>query len=67
MSRQGVSVKLRKLREASGLTQEQLAKKVGVSQGYLAHLESGGRTNPSLALIRRLAKALKVKVGELLE
>lgn len=58
---------LKRLREAKGLTQEQLARKVGVSQGYLAHLESGGRTNPSLPLLRRLAKALKVKVGELLE
>jgi transcriptional regulator with XRE-family HTH domain len=30
-------------------------------------LETGARKNPSLDLLERLAKALKVKVGELLE
>lgn len=58
---------LKKFREAQGLTQEQLGKKVGVADAYITMLESGVRQNPSIDLLKRLAKALKVKVGELLE
>jgi transcriptional regulator with XRE-family HTH domain len=58
---------LKKLRIAKGLTQEQLGNKVGVSDAYITMLETGARKNPSLDLLERLAKALKVKVGELLE
>jgi len=58
---------LKKLRTAKGLTQEQLGNKVGVSDAYITMLETGARKNPSLDLLERLAKALKVKVGELLE
>ena len=58
---------LKKLRIAKGLTQEQLGNKVGVSDAYITMLETGARKNPSLDLLGRLAKALKVKVGELLE
>jgi transcriptional regulator with XRE-family HTH domain len=48
------------------MTQVQLAEKVGTTQEYIAMLESGVRKNPSLELLRRMAKALKVKVGALL-
>ena len=58
---------LRKLRETRGLTQVELARRARVPQGYLAQLESGVKTNPSLDVLKRLARALKVKVGELLE
>jgi len=55
---------LKRLREERGLTQEQLAKRSGVSHGYLARLEIGMH-DPSLSTLARLAKALKVTVGEL--
>jgi transcriptional regulator with XRE-family HTH domain len=58
---------LKKLRINAGLTQEELAKKGGVTYAYISMLESGAKKNPSLALVKKLAKALKVKVGELLE
>jgi transcriptional regulator with XRE-family HTH domain len=38
-----------------------------VPPGYLADLENGKRTNPSLDVLKRLARALGVPVGELLE
>jgi transcriptional regulator with XRE-family HTH domain len=66
MSPRRFAVKLRKIREQRGLTQEALAEKVGVSRGYLSRLEMG-RHDPPLSLLRRLAKALGVKVGRLLE
>jgi len=57
---------LRRLRIWRKLTQAQLAAKFGVHEMTISKLERGDR-QPSLALLRRLAKALKVKVGELLE
>jgi len=54
-------------REAKGLTQENLAKRAKVARSYLAKLEAGHSTNPSLAVLKRLAKALGVPVAKLLE
>jgi transcriptional regulator with XRE-family HTH domain len=59
-------VRLRQLRESRGMTQETLARKIGVTRGYLSRLEMG-RHNPPLSRLRKLAKALKVSVAELVE
>ncbi len=58
---------LKKLREEKGLTQEQVAKQGGITKPYLSQLESGARENPSLPVLKRLAKALGVRVIELLD
>ena len=57
-------MRLKRLRTAHGMTQVDLAKRAKVTQGSIAQLE-GGLRNPSLAMLRRLAKALKVTVAEL--
>jgi transcriptional regulator with XRE-family HTH domain len=59
-------MKLKKLREARGLTQEELARKAGISRAYLARLEIGLH-DPHLSRLRKLAKALRVKVSELVD
>jgi len=58
---------IKALRKAKGLSQVQLAKRARIAQPYLVRLESGERKNPSLATLKRLAKALGVPVAELLE
>lgn len=58
---------LRQLREKRGLSQRALADEVDVTGAYIAQLETGVRTNPSLVVLQRLAKALKVSVAELME
>jgi transcriptional regulator with XRE-family HTH domain len=58
---------LKDLREDKGLSQDALAKKADVTQPYIAMLERGKKKNPSLAILKRLAKALGVPVTELLE
>jgi len=63
----GLKTTLRTLRDLKGMTQEQVAKKAGVTKFYISQLETGLRKNPSLPVLRRLAKALGVKVGRLLE
>ena len=60
------AVRLKQLREERELTQEKLAKRSGVSHGYLARLEIGMH-DPSLSMLAKLAKALKVSVAELVE
>ena len=67
MAPQRLSTVIRRLREREDMTQETLARKAGVTQGYIAQLESGLRKNPSLPIFKKLAKALGVPVGELLE
>ena len=56
---------VKRLRNQRGLTQVELAKKAKVSQAFIAQLETGEQTNPTLDTVKRLAKALKVTVGEL--
>lgn len=60
----GFIMRLKKLRAARGMTQEQLAAKAGISRVFLARLETG-KQDPTLTTLKNLAKALKVKVGEL--
>jgi transcriptional regulator with XRE-family HTH domain len=59
-------MKLRQMRERRGMTQAALAAKVGVSRGYLSRLEMG-RHDPPLSRVQRLARALKVKPGDLID
>ena len=57
---------VKKMREEQGVTQAQLAKKAGVTEAYVSMIEGGVRKNPSLPILKRLARALGVPVGELL-
>ncbi|MEK7338448.1 MAG: helix-turn-helix transcriptional regulator [candidate division NC10 bacterium] len=65
-TRRRFTVRLRALRAKRGMSQDALAKRAGISRGYLLRLEAG-RQDPTLGILTKLAKALKVKVGELLE
>lgn len=44
-----------------------LAKKARVAQSYIWTLERGEKRNPGIDVLQRLAKALKVKVTDLLQ
>lgn len=60
--------RLRELRQAAGLTQQQLADRAGLHRVHVAHLETGGRRPDRLNLdtARRLADALGVGLEALL-
>jgi transcriptional regulator with XRE-family HTH domain len=58
---------VKRLRERRDLSQNDLAKRARISQAYLSRLEAGRQSNPSIAVLRRLAKALGLPVTELLE
>jgi transcriptional regulator with XRE-family HTH domain len=55
---------LKALRARRGLTQADLADKADLSRGYLIRLEQG-KQDPTLGVLRRLAKALKVPLTRL--
>jgi transcriptional regulator with XRE-family HTH domain len=56
--------RLKALRTARKLNQVTLAKRAGVTQPYIVAMEKG-RENPTLDVLERLAKALKVSLAEL--
>lgn len=58
--------KVRELRQQYSLSRKMLAESAGVSERYLAQLESG-TGNASIILLRRLATALNVRVTYLLD
>ena len=59
-------MRIKELRAERELSQEELADRAGISRQYLSRLEIG-RHDPSLSTLVKLAKALGVKPGELLE
>lgn len=61
-----LAMKIKQCREARGLTQGALARKVGLSLGYVARLEIAMH-DPPLSTVAKLAKALRVSVAELVE
>lgn len=59
-----IAENLKKFREEQGMSQRELARRVGVNQTMIAHIENGLRI-PSLAVSLDLAEALKTTVDEL--
>lgn len=52
-----IGIQVRDLRKKAGLTQIELAKKLGVSQQVLSRLESGEADNPTVSTLERIAQA----------
>lgn len=55
---------IKTLREKSGMTQEELAKKANVNRSLLNQLETGKLTNTSTNTLEKLAKALNCDVRD---
>ena len=60
-----IGQRVRKFRKAYGLSQEELAEKVGISTTHMSHIETGN-TKLSLQVLVDLALALEVKTDDLL-
>jgi transcriptional regulator with XRE-family HTH domain len=61
----GLAENLKKLRKQRKLSQEELAKKSGVTYSTLIKLESGVNKNPTIRTIQQIAAALEVTLDEL--
>jgi len=60
-----LSANIRQLRQARGLTQQQMSKLSELPRATWANLESGG-SNPTLTVLHRVAVALQVPIEELI-
>jgi DNA-binding XRE family transcriptional regulator len=59
-----MKTRIKELRSREGLTQEELARLVGVRRETILFMEKG-RYNPSLKLAYRVSRALKAKIEEI--
>ena len=62
-----VALQIAALREKAGLSQRELALKLGTSQQQISRLESPAYEGHSLSMLRRVARALSAKVRVVLE
>lgn len=56
--------RVRELRLAAGLKQDEFADKCGFARSYMSRVETGG-ANPSLDAIQTIATALRVPIRDL--
>ena len=57
---------IRRIRLEKVLSQADLWRKLGVDRAYMSNLEHG-KKNPTLSTIEKIAKALEVKLEELMQ
>lgn len=55
-----------RLRKERGLSQEAFADHAGIHRTYISDIERGAR-NPTVVVVEKIAKALGVKAGSLLD
>lgn len=60
-----IGQKIRKFRRAQGLSQEELAEKIGISVTHMSHIETGN-TKLSLPVFVDIAKVLDVQTDDIL-
>lgn len=56
---------IQKLRKSLGYSQEKFVEIVKISRTHIGHIEQG-RKSPSLKTLEKIARVLKVKMGDLL-
>lgn len=56
--------KIQKVRKSTGMTQEDVAYKIGISRAYMGYIEQG-RYSPSLEVLEKIARVLKIKMSDL--
>lgn len=65
--RERFGMNVRRVRRAQDITQEELAHRAGIHRTYLSGLERDGDKNPTLYVVGRIAAALNVTVGSLVD
>lgn len=61
-----MEIKLREIRRAKDITQEELSKMSGVGRSTIINLERGTRTEITLSTLVKLANALEVDLSDLI-
>lgn len=61
-----MAIRLQEIREEKHLSQTELSRRAGVHRTMINRYEHG-KSNPSLAAAKKIAAALEVPIGDLLE
>ena len=61
-----IGKRMQKYRKEKGLSQVEMAEKIGVSPTYIGFIEQGVR-NPSIATLDKIARVLGVKLSEIFD
>ena len=57
---------LKRIRTAKGISQGEISRILEIDKSFISNIEAG-KTNPTLATIAKIAKAIGVSVGELMK
>ena len=57
---------LKRIRIKKGITQGDIVRTLGVSRSFISNIENG-KTNPTLATITKVAKAIGVSIDKLIK
>lgn len=66
-SKNNIAKTVKRLRERMGLSQEKLARLADVSNNTIINIEVGKQNNPTIDTLSKIAKALDVRVDELIK
>lgn len=58
---------IKRFRKKLGISQDKLSKLADVSHNTVIKIESGGIKNPTIKTIKKIARALKVSIDELIK
>ncbi|MED3974547.1 helix-turn-helix transcriptional regulator [Priestia megaterium] len=59
-----METRIKELRTAKGMEQQELAKRVGCSYWWICHVENG-KKKPSIDMLKRIAAALEVELKDI--
>jgi transcriptional regulator with XRE-family HTH domain len=62
-----IGARLRALRRAQGISQQELAMRAGISMSVVFQMEQGVKKDPRLSTVAALAEGLGIPVGQLAE
>jgi len=58
---------IKRFRKKLGISQDKLSKLADISHNTIIKIESGGIKNPTIKTAKKIAKALKISLDELIE
>ncbi len=67
MNASNISKNIKKHREKLGISQDRLSKLADVTYNTIIKIESGANVNPTIDTLTKIAKALNVKVDDLIK
>ncbi|MFH1233165.1 MAG: helix-turn-helix transcriptional regulator [Patescibacteria group bacterium] len=66
-SKNNIAKIVKRLREKMGISQEKLARLADVSNNTIINIEAGKQGNPTIETLKKIAKALKVSISDLIK